>query len=413
MSYHGSEDMEDLGNEALVFAYGHNVNLYEDVFGIAETASTKEIHLTFTGLLRELEVSQNALLDYNDRDEVQKQYARRLGMKQSHFAVGMHPRDFLDIKMDAVKRAYGILTDAKSRREYDDCLREYQESFENAQEADDANDVVSDVSSEDDREAEDENDSNDGNDSLYDAPSVQAQADTDFPLLSTFHHSEDVFDPFNLQDDLPGQQDFTFSENAFVPMQDSLTVPISPDGSFALSASFIGMHPHGHETSVRICALPSPDSDDDSSVNSEYSELLDTFQKFETTSKGTVRSRKISLEPEADILLASNLSSEEEDELVSFQALSKSMSDLDEKQREFFSQMDAGLDNVECFSDDDSDIVEQEADNMSIASLTQEKEVGDHKKGQHVWICLDAFMDEVTGTLDDTALTFEQMCGMV
>ena len=390
------EDMEDLGNEALVFAYGHNVNLYRDVFSITDKSSTKEIYLTYMGLLKELEIAQNVFREYHDQDEVKKQYAVRLGMKPSHFAVGMHPRDFLEIKTDAVKRAYDILADKKSRKEYDDCLREYQESFENAQlDSSEVNDVT-DVSSD-----EDEDDCNDGDDSRYEASSIQAQVDSDFPLLASHHHDDDVFDPFNLHDEeLSGQSDFTtsFTEKTFESMQDSDIVPVSPDIDIAFSASFTGMHPNGHETSMRICALPSPDSDESS--DGSYPELLADSR------------RKTSLEPEADIHLPSNLSSEEEDELVSFQELSKSMSDMDEKQHAFFQQMDAGLDNVECFSEDDSDIVEQDdVDNMSLASETKDRELITESEGQQVW-CLDAFMDEVTGTLDDTAITIEQMCGI-
>jgi curved DNA-binding protein CbpA len=381
MNTDGNIDMEDLGNEALVFAYGHNVNLYEDVFSIANTASIQEIHLTYTGLLKEIEVAQYAFQDCNDQD-VQKRHAMRLGMKETHFAVGVHPRDFLDIKMDAVKRAYDILADKKSRREYDDCLREYMESFENAQGADVGH--VSDVSSGEDEEDDDM--SNDGDDSLYDVSSVQAQVeDSDFPILSSHHHDNDVFDPFNLQDDMAGHYAFSsFQDNTFDSIQDA--APISPDIDSAFSASFSGLHPHGHEMSVRICALPHPDSEDDSSVDSDYT-------------------RKAGLEPEADIHLTSRLSSEEEDELISFRELSKSMSDLDEKQSAFFNQMDVGLDNVECFSEDDSDIVDHEdVDNMSIASETKEKELDEFKE-QSVWICLDDL-------LDDTAITIEQMCGM-
>ena len=387
--------MEDLGNEALVFAYGHNVNLYHDVFNIVGTSSTKEIYLTYMGLLKELEVAQNVFLEYCDQDEVKKQYAVRLGMRSSHFAVEMHPRDFLEIKIDAVKRAYDILADKQSRKEYDDCLREYQESVENVKlDSSEANDVT-DVSSE-----EEEDDCNDGDDSLYEASSIQAQV-SDFPLLSSHHHSGDVFDPFNLhEEEISGQSDFTttFAEKTFEPMQDSDIIPVSPDIDAAFSASFTGMHPHGHETSVRICALPSPDSDESSDGSC-----------LELAARSN---RKTSLEPEADIHLPSNLSSEEEDELVSFQELSKSMSDMDEKQHAFFHQMDVGLDNVECFSEDDSDIVENDdIDNMSLASETKDKELITESEGQQVW-CLDAFMDEVTGTLDDTAITIEQMCGI-
>ncbi|KAL3776656.1 hypothetical protein ACHAWO_000426 [Cyclotella atomus] len=380
MNTDGNIDMEDLGNEALVFAYGHNVNLYEDVFSIANTAPIQEIHLTYTGLLKEIEVAQYAFRDYSHQDE-EKQYVMRLGMKDTHFMVGMHPRDFLNIKMDAVKRAYDILADKNSRREYDDCLREYMEIFENAQEANSVGNV-SDVSSGEDDE---DDNSNDGDDSLYDVSSVQAQVDSDFPILSSHHHDNDFFDPFNLHDDMSGQHAFSsFAENTFDSIQDP--APISPDIDSAFSASFGGMHPHGHEMSVRICSLPHPDSDDDSSVNYDY------------TSKRP-------LEPEADIHLSSCLSSEEEDELISFQALSKSMSDLDEKQSAFFNQMDVGLDSIECFSDDDSDIVDHEdVDNMSVASETKEKELGEFKE-QSVWICLDEL-------LDDTAIAIEQICGV-
>ena len=389
----GNVDLEDLGNQALVFAFGHNVNLYEDVFNIAVTSSTKEIRITYTGLIKELEIARVAFQDYNDQDNDQRQYAMLMGMKESHLAVGMHPRDFLEIKKDAVERAFLILSNKKSRAEYDGCLREFQESFENEIPENDAVHDVSDEQSQEDEELEDV-DFNDGNDTFFDPSTVQAQAkDSEFPILTSHHYNNDIFDPFHL--DQPRQKVVSFAdEQSFDFAHDPFAVPVSPDGSISLSASFTGMHPHGHETAVRICALPAPDSEE-----SSYPDLTEGKHR---------------LEPEGDILLISDLSSEEEDELVSFQELSKSMSDLEQKQEQFFSQMDVALDNVECFSQDDSDIVEHHnADRMDMTSGPKEDlELDEIKQGQHVWNCLDACMEEVTGTLDDTALTIEQICGI-
>lgn len=416
MSTDASEDMEDLGNEALVFCYGHNVNLYRDVFEIAQTSSTKEIWLTYTGLLKESEVAMNAFLNYDEEDENQKHYAKRLGMKPSHFAVGMHPRDYLEIKTDAVHRAYQILANHESRTEYDECLREHLESSEGTQGrgatyGDKADYVTYDS---DAAEHADEAESNDGKDSLYDASSLQGQAD--FPLLSS-HHTVDVFDPFNLEGDLrfsPGFSDLpesewtdtsTASATSFPEQSDDWIdasnsnppAPVSPDVNLALS--FTGMHPHGHETSVRLCALPTVESDD-SSVESEY---IHDFETFETAPKTSLDS-------------GPNYR-EEDDGLVSFRLLSKSHSSssaLDEKQAQFFSQMDLGLDNVECFSDDEGDdlVEHDDAEAMSVSSLIVEKEVDEYKEDQEVWNCWNACIDEVHGTLDDTALTVEQLCGM-
>ena len=392
MSGNGSVDLEDLGNQALVFAYGHNVNLYEDVFNIALTSSINEIRITYTGLMKELEIARITFQDYSDKDYDQRQYAMQMGMRESHLAVGMHPQDFLEIKKDAVERAYSILANKKSRTEYDGCLREFRENFENAIPDNDASHDVLDDSSHDE-ELEDV-DFNDGNDTFFEPSTVQAQAeDSEFPILTSHHHNDDIFDPFNLRDDKPRQKNVSFADQSFDFAQDPFAVPVSPDGSIALAASFNGMHPHGHETAVRICALPVPGSED-----SSYSNLPEGEHRR--------------LEPEGDILLISDLSSEEEDELVSFQKLSKSMSDMEQKQEQFFSQMDAGLDNVECFSQDDSGIVERDnADRMSITAVPNEGlELEEDRQGQHVLNCLDACMEEVTGTLDDTALTIEQIC---
>ncbi|KAL3801336.1 hypothetical protein HJC23_006946 [Cyclotella cryptica] len=422
MSADDNDDIEDLGNEALLFAYGHNVNLYQEVFNLPETSSTKAIYLAYTGLLKEIEVAHFSFHNYDDQDEFLRQYALRLGMKPCHIAVGMHPRDFLDIKTDAVKRAYQILADKESRKEYDACLREHLEYSEGVQQTDSAvsgKDDDSDFTFSSNDSTEEEMDlydasSNDGVDSLYEASSVQGRADPDFPLLSSQHCNSDVFDPFDLRDDL-SEPSVAFSESSqgewidTFDLQKAPIAPVTPDKT-ALSGSFVGLHPHGHEVSVRICALPTVDSDE-STASTEYSELIDNYLSFDANSEGSIENQRTKIDPDNDIKLFSNVSSEEEDELVSFRSISKSLSEFDEKQSESFDHRSVGLHHVDCFSDDDDDFVEYDnEDNMSFSSLTKDEEL--LKENRHIWNCFDACMDEVSGTLDDTAVTIEQMCGV-
>ena len=384
-----SEDMEDLGNEALVFIYGRNVNLYQDVFNIAYTCSNQDIQLTHAGVLKELELAKNAFGDYKNQNDAQRHHAMRLGMKESHFALGVHPPDFIDIKMDAVKRAYEILSDKKSRQEYDNCLREHLGGFGNSHEGlGRASNHTSDFS----------DNSNDGDNSPHDAPVMQAQGDSDFPLLSSFHHHDEIFDPFNLKDNSSRRQDLIATKDAVVSTQDTLAVPVSPDCiDSAFSASFTGMQQYGQEVSMHICALSASDSDE-SVVESEY----------ESQNK-----RKISPESKADIYLPTHISIEEEDELVSFKALSKNNSDANKKQSTFVNKIDEDLDDVDCFSDDNSEYEEQDdTDYMSVTSLTKENGFDEQREDQQVWICLGAILDEVSDTLDDTVVTIEQMCGV-
>ncbi|KAL7485468.1 hypothetical protein ACHAW6_011075 [Cyclotella cf. meneghiniana] len=415
-------DIEDLGNEALLFAYGHNVDLYQDVFNVAKTSSTKAIYIAYTGLLKEIEIAHFSFRMYDDKDESQRQYAMRLGMKPAHLAVGMHPRDFLDIKTDAVERAYQILADKKSRKEYDTCLREHLEHSKcihhtdsGMNRHDDGSDftVPSYVSTDEEIDVYNAS-SNDGVDSLCEASSSQGQADFDFPLLSSQHCNNDVFDPFDLQDEL-SEPSLAFSGSSEGQWLDSFDLekapvaPVTPDKT-TLSGSYAGVHPHGHEISLRIFALPTLDSDE-SSVSTEYSELIDNYQSFDANSEGSMQNQTTKIEPRRDKKIFSCVSSEEEDELVSFRSISKSRSGLDETRNESSHHRSFGLYNVDCFSEDDGDFVDHDnGDNMSFSSLTKDEEV--LKENRHIWTCFDACMDEVSGTLDDTAVTIEQMCGV-
>ena len=339
-------------------------------------------------------------------------------MKPAHLAVGMHPRDFLDIKTDAVERAYQILADKKSRKEYDACLREHLEHSKcihrtdsGRSDHDDGSDLTfsSYVSTDEEIELYDAS-SNDG----VDSSSVQGQADFDFPLLSSQHFNNDVFDPFNLQDDL-SEPSLAFSESSegrwidTFELEKAPVATVTPDKT-ALSGSFAGVQPHGHEMSLRICALPTLESDE-SSASTENSELIDNYQSFDARSEGSMQDQTTEIEPTRDKKLLSGVSSEEEDELVSFRSLSKSLSGLDGKKNESFYHSNFGLYNVDCFSDDDGDFIDQDnGDDMSFSSLTKDEEL--LKENRHIWNCFDACMDEVSGTLDDTAVTIEQMCGV-
>lgn len=129
------KEMAVLGNEALILVYGYNPNLYEDVFALSPNASILDIKRSYQEQTSQLEHSLatvftsdlpddeiNAALTYS-----QMQAAISCGMTSAHMEK-MHPRNFVEVKMDALKRAFDILKDKQSRIEYDAVLLEFQES---------------------------------------------------------------------------------------------------------------------------------------------------------------------------------------------------------------------------------------------------------------------------------------------
>ena len=126
---------KEMGNEALILVYGFNANLYEDVFVLNPNSSIRDIKRSYQEQMSQLEHSLateftsdvpddeiNAALTYS-----QMQAAISCGMSSAHMEQ-MHPRNFMEVKMDALKRAFGILKDEQSRIEYDAVLLEFQES---------------------------------------------------------------------------------------------------------------------------------------------------------------------------------------------------------------------------------------------------------------------------------------------
>lgn len=129
------KEMAALGNEALILVYGYNPNLYEDVFALSPNSSIQDIKRSYQEQTSQLEHSLatvftsdlphdeiNAALTYS-----QMQAAISCGMTSAHMEQ-MHPRNFVEVKMDALKRAFDILKDEQSRIEYDAVLLEFQES---------------------------------------------------------------------------------------------------------------------------------------------------------------------------------------------------------------------------------------------------------------------------------------------
>ncbi len=129
------KEMAALGNEALILVYGYNPNLYEDVFVLPPNSSNLDIQRSYQEQTSQLEHSLatvftsdlpddeiNATLTYS-----QMQAAISCGMTSAHMEK-MHPRNFMEVKMDALKRAFDILKDEQSRIEYDAVLLEFQES---------------------------------------------------------------------------------------------------------------------------------------------------------------------------------------------------------------------------------------------------------------------------------------------
>mmetsp|Transcript_28171 Transcript_28171/g.56676 ORF Transcript_28171/g.56676 Transcript_28171/m.56676 type:complete len:729 (+) Transcript_28171:106-2292(+) len=129
------KEIAGVGNEALILVYGYNANLYEDVFALSSNSSIRDIKRSYQEQTSQLEQSLTTLFtsDVPD-DEInaaltysQMQAAISCGMTSAHMEQ-MHPRNFMEVKMDALKRAFDILKDEQSRIEYDAVLLEFQES---------------------------------------------------------------------------------------------------------------------------------------------------------------------------------------------------------------------------------------------------------------------------------------------
>ncbi|KAK1745436.1 hypothetical protein QTG54_003360 [Skeletonema marinoi] len=129
------KEIAGVGNEALILVYGYNANLYEDVFALSSNSSIRDIKRSYQEQTSQLEQSLTTVFasDVPD-DEInaaltysQMQAAISCGMISAHMEQ-MHPRNFMEVKMDALKRAFDILKDEQSRIEYDAVLLEFQES---------------------------------------------------------------------------------------------------------------------------------------------------------------------------------------------------------------------------------------------------------------------------------------------
>lgn len=124
-----ADEIITAGNEALLFIYGHNVNLYTDVFQLPSHLNEVQSLL----LLKHIDRSYKEQVHYLNHTDlsVAMAYFRRhhnnnnnkLNGKYAHFMKTMDPRTFLDIQKDALHRAYTILMHDESRNEYDELLR--------------------------------------------------------------------------------------------------------------------------------------------------------------------------------------------------------------------------------------------------------------------------------------------------
>lgn len=153
------------GNEALIFIYGHNINLYTDVFhlsrrhyipvmankqrndkshlislpGLTVGSDNDERHDNsnssikkandLTLLLERIDRSYKEQMRYLNHTNVRmaadyfhRRNNRLDNGKYSTIINTMDPKTFLDIQRDAVMRAYDILTNDESRNEYDELL---------------------------------------------------------------------------------------------------------------------------------------------------------------------------------------------------------------------------------------------------------------------------------------------------
>ncbi|KAL9190068.1 hypothetical protein ACHAXT_007279 [Thalassiosira profunda] len=121
----GVDESAKAGNEALLFVCGHNANLYR-LFDLPLGAHKLDIDEAHDEQLEQLDLAAEIMAC--DNAEAQRQAAVLVGMKKHHGLGGLSPRDFVEIKRDAVRRAYDILTGEESRVEYDELLQEF--SFE-------------------------------------------------------------------------------------------------------------------------------------------------------------------------------------------------------------------------------------------------------------------------------------------
>lgn len=116
------DDDRRAGHEALIFVYGHNVNIYHDVFNIPETASLKQIRESYAGLLRQLKTWKDCCIRKSIPDA---SLAYLTGMRLSQIESGISVITYIEIKTDAIRRAYQILADSTTRCEYDKYLKGY------------------------------------------------------------------------------------------------------------------------------------------------------------------------------------------------------------------------------------------------------------------------------------------------
>ncbi|EED96717.1 predicted protein [Thalassiosira pseudonana CCMP1335] len=437
------DGLEEVGHEALLFVYGHNVNIYSDVFSIPPSSSAWEIHQSYQKLLQKLEFALNAFSRDSDvNDKFQTQSALLWGMKPSQLAAGMHPRIFIEIKIDAVKRAYQILADSSSRQEYDFFLREHLhnantlhrknfncdascdeselvgESFASDDDDDESNNTVTLYEDFEDEEVV-RSSSHDGtvssNEYKNDAI-AHAQTLPDSLVIHSINNDE-VFDPFNLYDEV-------YSPSASTRGQEppELVAPVTPDFSYN---SIDMMDEDEKEATTFVCSLPNDDDSSNASVMSE--EDLDDDDNLYGAERiiTSGSSRLTNLEPEEEIHL--DVSVEEEEEMLdTFRSIAKSISAFDEekegekrkqtamdqKQTAFFAQMNQNPeDEIDCFRNDGSCDNSENNDDMSYESFDKETEVDDDVSTQSAWPCVGACFEEMAGAVDDINSAIDQMCG--
>ena len=142
------DDMDEVaraGNEALVLIYGHNVNLYTDVFQLPARCYSYSVidpppsptsrSSSSTSMRRRRDLDESIERSYVElREQLTlalgcECYQREAAMVCGYNADAHHdldPRTYLEIKFDALRRARDILLrDEDSRREYDEMLRRY------------------------------------------------------------------------------------------------------------------------------------------------------------------------------------------------------------------------------------------------------------------------------------------------
>ncbi|KAL3780171.1 hypothetical protein ACHAW5_010529 [Stephanodiscus triporus] len=120
------DEMARAGNEALLLIYGHNVNLYTDVFQLPAHSNfdLESIERSHEDLMEQLTLALGCV-------SYQREAAIVCGYN-GRSALDMDPRTYLEIKCDAIRRAREILLHDESRREYDEMLRRYSSVVEEA-----------------------------------------------------------------------------------------------------------------------------------------------------------------------------------------------------------------------------------------------------------------------------------------